>query len=342
MIGQAGHVTVIAEAGVNHNGDRQLAMALIDAAAEAGADIVKFQTFKSEHIASAQAPKAVYQQQNTGNLESQRDMIRRLELGHADHVALMSHAQDRGIRFLSTPFDSGSIELLHSLGMTTGKIPSGEVTNLPYLRSMARAFPELIMSTGMADIDEVAAALDVLYRHGADRERLTLLHCTTEYPAPMQDVNLRAMLTLQRTFGTRVGYSDHTIGIEIPIAAVALGATVIEKHITLDRELPGPDHRASIEPQELIAMVSAIRHVSLAMGTGEKRVADSELGNRAIARKSIHWSGQGKAGQVVSEDDLRMLRPGTGISPMHLHEVLGRRLAKDVDDGHLLEWNDLV
>lgn len=334
-------VLIIAEAGVNHNGQLDLALQLVDVAAKAGADVVKFQTFRPELNIAANAPKATYQEQTTGSAESQLDMVRRLELSPEAHQQLQTYARDRGIRFLSTPFDLVSIALLHGMGIGLGKIPSGEVTNLPYLRAMARAFPELIMSTGMCTLEEVGSALSVLEEAGAQRERITLLHCNTEYPTPMRDVHLRAMQTLAQTFGTRVGYSDHTLGIEVPIAAVALGAMVIEKHITLDRGLPGPDHRASLEPAELTAMVRSIRNIEQALGSPIKEPSPSELPNRAIARKSIHLKNPTPAGRAITIDDLIMLRPGDGISPMQLDQVIGRSLKSDLPAGHKLSPADL-
>lgn len=335
------HVLIIAEAGVNHNGDLATAKRLIEVAADAGADLVKFQTFRSELNISGNAPKAAYQERNTGKAESQLDMVRKLELSASDHEQLLDYSNERGIGFLSTPFDAVSIDLLCSMGITIGKVPSGELTNKPHLQLMARSFPELLVSTGMCDLQEVAAALAVMEEAGAQRERITLLHCNTEYPTPMVDVNLLAMRTLGENFGTRVGYSDHTLGIEVPVAAVALGAVVIEKHITLDRTLPGPDHRASIEPDELKRMVHAIRNISLALGRPEKEASASERANIAIARKSIHLRRDLKSGSVVTADDLIMLRPGDGISPMRIDEVLGRRTGRDLEQGRQLEWTDL-
>jgi N-acetylneuraminate synthase len=334
--------TIIAEAGVNHNGDLDMAMRLIEVAAEAGADLVKFQTFRSALIASAHAPQARYQQRNTGTVEGQLDMIARLELSDAHHRALMDHAAHCGIGFLSTPFDTPSIGLLRELGITVGKVPSGEITNKPHLQRMARTFPDLIVSTGMCTMEEVGNALEVMLAAGADRARITLLHCNTEYPTPYEDVNLRAMLTLGTTFGTAVGYSDHTLGIEVPIAATALGATVIEKHFTLDRSLPGPDHRASLEPAELGAMVRAIRNVGDAMGNGVKAPSRSETPNIPIARKSIHLASPLAAGATITEQDLVMLRPGDGISPMRMDEVVGMRTARMLPTGHKLAWTDLA
>lgn len=336
------HTTIIAEAGVNHNGDIGMAMELVEAAAGSGADVVKFQSFRSGLIASPQAPKAAYQQRNTGTTESQLDMVARLELSEEDHVRLIHHAQRCGITFLSTPFDIPSIALLERLGITMGKVPSGEMTNKPYLQAMARAFPELIVSTGMCDLNEVSDAMDVLFAHGALRERTTLLHCNTEYPTPVHDVNLRAMRTLAEKFRTRVGYSDHTAGIEVPIAAVALGASVIEKHLTLDRDLPGPDHRASLEPAEMKAMVTAIRNIEQALGSAEKSASPSEAPNRIVARRSIHIAHPVEQGSVLDEASLMMLRPGDGISPMRIDDVLGKRVLRALPQGHKLLWSDLT
>lgn len=335
-------VLIIAEAGVNHNGDLELARRLIDVAARAGADVVKFQTFRSDRIISANAPKAAYQVRTTGGVESQLDMVRKLELSPADHELLRAHAEQNGIRFLSTPFDQESIVLLKDMGITLGKIPSGEVTNKPYLEDMARAFPELILSTGMCTVQEVREALDVLEGAGGSLDRITLLHCNTEYPTPMRDVHLRAMLTLGEIFGTAIGYSDHTLGVEVPIAAVALGATVIEKHITLDRSMPGPDHRASLEPEELTAMVKAIRNIEMALGSAIKEPSPSELPNRAIARKSIHLKHAIPGGHVLGVEDLVMLRPGDGISPMRMNDVVGKAVRNDLAAGYKLNEADLL
>lgn len=336
------HVTIIAEAGVNHNGDLGLAKRLVEAAAEAGADLVKFQTFRSELNISSEAPKAAYQERNAGRSESQLDMVRKLELSSDDHAVLRAHAEACGIGFLSTAFDAPSVELLRSMGITIGKVPSGELTNKPHLQLMARSFPHLVVSTGMCTLEDVRNALDILLAHGAALDRITLLHCNTEYPTPYEDVNLRAMTTLGRTFGTRVGYSDHTLGIEVPIAATALGATVIEKHFTLDRSLPGPDHKASLEPDELKAMVLGIRHISMALGNGEKLPSKSETANIAIARKSIHLIRGLAKGASITPDDLVMLRPGDGITPMRIDEVVGRHVVQALPAGHKLAWSDLL
>lgn len=322
-------VYIIAEAGVNHNGDLDKALRLVRTAAEAGADAVKFQTFKAEGLVSRKAKKAAYQEKTTGAGESQFEMLRRLELDEGTHRKILSECRARGIEFLSTPFDAESIALLKSLGMRTFKIPSGEITNLPYLRQVARAADRVILSTGMSDLGEVEDALSALQAAGLARDRVTVLHATTEYPAPMEEVNLRAMVTLGRAFKVQVGYSDHTPGIEIPIAAAALGARVIEKHFTLDRSLPGPDHKASLEPGELKAMVRAIRNVSVALGDGLKRPTRSEAGNMAVARKSIVARRTIRKGESFSEENLACKRPGTGISPMRWDELLGKASPAD-------------
>lgn len=335
---------IIAEAGVNHNGDVDMAKTLIDVAAEAGADLVKFQTFKTENLVSKTAPKADYQ---VGNMPGQTDnaqfaMLKKLELSEANHRELMAHCRLRNIQFLSTAFDLESLDFLAGLGLSLFKIPSGEITNLPYLRKIGSFNKSAVASTGMATMDDIAAMLDVLIRAGTPRENITVLHCNTEYPTPFADVNLRAMQTIGETFGVAVGYSDHTRGIEVPIAAVALGATVIEKHFTLDRALEGPDHLASLEPDELRQMVQAIRHIELALGTGLKQPSPSEQKNRTVARKSIHLARPLPAGHVLTADDLAMKRPGSGISPMQLDTILGRMLAIDAAADYLLRWEDLL
>ncbi len=322
-------VFIIAEAGVNHNGDLELAKQLIDVAAKAGADAVKFQTFKAKSLVSLDAPKAAYQMQTTAADESQFTMIKKLELNLDTHHLLRAHCHDRGIQFLSSPFDLESVDLLFGLGMEIFKIPSGEITNLPYLRKIGSLNKKVILSTGMSTLAEVEAAIQILYAAGLKKEQLTLLHCNTEYPTPMVDVNLRAMQTLADSFDIKVGYSDHTLGIEIPIAAVALGATVIEKHITLDNDLPGPDHRASLEPQELVAMVKAIRNLEQALGDGIKQPTPSEEKNRPIARKSIVACRQIKQGELLTDDNLTVKRPATGISPMKWDRLIGTRASKD-------------
>ncbi len=324
------HTIIIAEAGVNHGGSLDMALRLVDAAAEAGADYVKFQTFKAEALVSGTAPLARYQSENMGDAAgSQLQMLRRLELSVADHSAVMARCSERGIKFLSTAFDLGSIEFLASLGMDFWKVPSGEITNYPYLRAIARHGGKVVMSTGMATIDEIAEAVDVLTANGLNRHDITLMHCNTQYPTPMADVNLLAIGRMRSRLGLEVGYSDHTLGIEVPVAAVALGATVIEKHFTLDKSLPGPDHKASLSPAELKAMISAIRNIDLALGDGNKRVTDSERENRAVARKSIVAAKHIRKGEILTDDNLTAKRPGTGLSPMLWPSVVGTRAVRD-------------
>ena len=329
---------IIAEAGVNHNGSLEMALRLIDAACAAGADAVKFQTFKADKIIAVNAPKADYQKDATGSDESQLEMVRKLELDEAAHTRLHHYCQDKDIRFLSTPFDLESIDLLTRLGLEIFKIPSGEITNLPYLRKLGALKKRLILSTGMADLSEIKDALDVLVDAGSRMEDITVLHCNTEYPTPFEDVNLRAMLTIRSAFpGISVGYSDHTLGIEAPIAAVAMGATVIEKHFTLDRNLPGPDHRASLEPDELAAMISAIRNIEKALGTGIKKPSPSESRNIPVARKSIVAAAPIKKGETFTEMNITVKRPGTGITPMRWDEIIGRKAAKPYRKDELIE-----
>ena len=318
---------IIAEAGVNHNGSLELAKQLVIKAKEAGADIVKFQTGKPELLVSRFAEKAEYQKESTGSGESQLEMLRRINLTFPDFAPLKAFCEEVGITFLSTPFDLESVAFLDALGVPFWKIPSGEVTNLPYLEALAKTGRPVVMSTGMCEMGEIEAALRVLRENGTADIRL--LHCNTEYPTPFADVNLRAMETMRRAFGVEVGYSDHTKGIEVPIAAVALGATIIEKHFTLDRNMEGPDHKASLEPDELSAMVSAIRNIEQALGSGEKTVSPSERKNIAVVRKSIVAKRAIKQGEVFSEENLTAKRPGTGISPMRWFEVIGQVAAKD-------------
>jgi N,N'-diacetyllegionaminate synthase len=321
---------IIAEAGVNHNGSVEMAFQLIDVAAAAGADAVKFQTFKAEKVIAANAPKAGYQKDTTGVDESQLEMVKKLELDETAHTRLYQYCQGKGIQFLSTPFDLESIDLLERLGLKTFKIPSGEITNLPYLRKLGALKKRLILSTGMADLGEIEDALDVLTESGTPMENITVLHCNTEYPTPFEDVNLRAMLTIQNAFpGISVGYSDHTPGIEVAVAAVALGAAVLEKHFTLDRNLPGPDHKASLEPDELRAMVQAIRNIEKALGTGSKKPSPSELKNKPVARKSIVAAVPIKEGETFTEMNITVKRPGTGITPMRWDEMIGRKAGRD-------------
>lgn len=330
-------VYVIAEAGVNHNGSLDTALALVDAAASAGADAVKFQTFRADALVAAGAPKAAYQQATTSAEESQLDMIRHLELDEEAHVALIARARDRGIEFLSAPFDLESVEMLARLGLGTFKLPSGAVTDLPLLRAVGRLGIAVILSTGMATLDEVRAALEALEAAGTSRMQVTVLHCTTEYPADPADVNLHAMRTMAEELGVAVGYSDHTTGITIPIAAAALGATVIEKHFTLDRTMPGPDHRASLESAELAEMIRAIRTVEVALGDGLKVPAPTELDNARVARKSITAARRIGAGERFSDDNLTTKRPGTGMSPMRWDDVVGRTASRDFEKDEAIE-----
>lgn len=333
-------VLIIAEAGVNHNGNIDKAKMLIDAAAEAGVDYVKFQTFKADKMVTKSASRAEYQESNTGDKDSQYEMLRKLEISEEMHLELIQYCESKNIKFLSTAFDLESLSFLKSLGLKLAKIPSGEITNLPYLRAMAKLFPEIILSTGMANMHEIKAAFEVLIENGTKKENITILHCNTEYPTPMEDVNLKAMLDIQNQLNTKVGYSDHTLGIEVPIAAVSLGAQVIEKHFTLDRNLPGPDHRASLEPSELKAMVTAIRNIEKAIsGSGLKEPSPSESKNKSIARKSIIASKYIKKGEVFTEDNLTIKRPGTGINPMRWDEVLGQKAMKGFDEDDLIELN---
>lgn len=330
---------IIAEAGVNHNGSLELAKQLVKKAYEAGVDYVKFQTFKSEKVVSKNAKKADYQIENTGKKEeSQLEMVKKLELSYDDHQVLIDYCHELGIKFFSTAFDFDSIEYLHSLGLGLWKIPSGEVTNYPFLKRIAAYNEKTILSTGMCDMEDVRAAVNALYKNGLSKENLILLHCNTEYPTPFEDVNLKAMDALRKEFGVEVGYSDHTKGIEVPIAAVALGATVIEKHFTLDRTLPGPDHKASLEPDELKSMVSAIRNIEKAIGgNGTKHVSNSERKNIAIARKSIIAACDIKKGELLTEENLTVKRPGTGISPMRWEEVIGTKAIRDFAEDEIIE-----
>lgn len=335
-------VIIIAEAGVNHNGSLDMAMQLIDAGAAAGVDYVKFQTFKASKLVSHEAVMADYQKTNTGKEESQYEMLRKLELTAEHHDILIDYCRQKHVQFLSTAFDLESIDLLLSLGITIGKIPSGEITNKPYLEKMARSFEQIILSTGMCSMEEVRDAVHVLTAEGKSLDQITILHCNTEYPTPMKDVNLKALHQIAATCGTAVGYSDHTLGIEVPIAAVALGAIVIEKHFTLDRTLPGPDHQASLEPGELKAMVKAIRNIEQAIsGDGLKKPSQSEIKNMTIARKSIHLAHACEEGQVLAEHDFTMMRPGDGISPMKYEELIGRTLKNALPKNHKLSWEDV-
>lgn len=328
---------IIAEAGVNHNGNLKLAKQLIDVAAEAGADLVKFQTFNADRQVTRTAGKAEYQNQTTDSEESQHEMLHRLELSDDMHQELIAHCAKRNIGFFSTGFDNESVDFLVSLGQDLFKIPSGEITNLPYLRHIGRLGKKVILSTGMATLGEIEAAIEALEQAGTLRVNLTVLHCTTEYPAPMDEVNLHAMQCIHRAFGVAVGYSDHTPGIEVAIAAVALDAAVIEKHFTLDRNLPGPDHKASLEPEELKAMVAAIRNIELALGDGIKRLTPSEARNKPVARKSLVADQVIKAGEKFTSENITAKRPGTGISPMRWDEVIGRKAPRDFAADELVE-----
>lgn len=330
---------IIAEAGVNHNGDLQQARKLIDVAAQAGVDYVKFQTFKANKLVTRKATRAEYQDRNTGDEDSQYDMLRKLELSEEDHWELVRYCKIKGIKFLSTGFDEESLCFLNSLGMDLAKIPSGEITNKPYLKTMAKLFTKIVLSTGMADMDEVKQAYKVLLDNGTRPENIVILHCNTQYPTPMEDVNLNAMLHIKNDLNTEVGYSDHTLGIEVPIAAVAIGAKLIEKHFTLDRNLPGPDHRASLEPEELKNMVIAIRNIEKAMsGSGIKEPSPSELKNKTVVRKSIVASRAIKKGERFTTDNLTVKRPGSGISPMLWDNIIGTRAVRDYEPEEFISY----
>ncbi|MDF2803981.1 MAG: N-acetylneuraminate synthase [Anaerocolumna sp.] len=328
-------VFIIAEAGVNHNGNIENAKKLIFEAKKAGADAVKFQTFKSENVISRFAQKAEYQKKTTGGNESQLDMVRKLELSYNDFVELKSYCDELGIIFMSTPFDLDSIDFLNSLKLNIFKIPSGEITNLPYLIEIGKLKKKVILSTGMSTLNEIDEAIKVLNDNGT--YDITVLHCNTEYPTPYKDANLQAMLTIREKFNLKVGYSDHTLGIEVSIAAVAMGACIIEKHFTLDRNFEGPDHKSSLEPDELKAMVGAIRNVEVALGNGDKKPAESEKRNMTIARKSIIAKCNIKEGEIFTEDSLTVKRPGNGISPMRWFEIIGQSAKRDFEEDELIE-----
>lgn len=331
-------VLIIAEAGVNHNGDINLAKKLIDVAAESGADIVKFQTAKAENVVSRFAKKAEYQIENTGNsAESQLEMIQKLVLDDSAWPILIDYCKQKNIKFLSTPFDVESVDLLHNLGLEIFKIPSGEITNLPYLRKIGKYNKQVILSTGMANLGEIESAIAVLVDSGTKRENITLLQCNTEYPTPFADVNLKAMKSLKKAFRLPVGYSDHTPGIAIPLAAVGMGAKVIEKHFTLDKNMEGPDHKASLEPCELKAMVQGIREIELALGDGIKQTSASEAKNKPIARKSIVANCAIKKGEILSESNLYTKRPAGGISPMEWDKVIGTKAIRDFEPDEMIE-----
>lgn len=332
-------VIIIAEAGVNHNGDLNKAFQLIDAAVQADVDYVKFQTFKADKLVSKLARKADYQIQNTADSnDSQFDMLKKLELSHHDHEKLIAYCKHQNINFFSTAFDLESLQYLQEIGLDVVKIPSGEITNLPYLRKAAKLFSRVILSTGMCTMEDIEKAVSVFLKEGIHLQNITILHCNTEYPTPMLDVNLKAMNTIQEKFSTKVGYSDHTLGIEVPIAAVALGATVIEKHFTLDKTMPGPDHAASLEPTELTAMVKAIRNIEQAMaGSGIKEPSTSEIKNITIARKSIVAAHPISKGELFSEENITVKRPGSGVSPMLWDQVIGQVAPRDFKADDLIE-----
>ncbi len=329
-------VFIIAEAGVNHNGSVELAKKLIDVASEAGANAVKFQTFKADALVNKSAKKAEYQKQTTNAVETQHEMLKRLELDVETHKELMAYCDAKKIMFLSTPFDHESIELLNDLGLGIFKIPSGEITNLPYLQHIGRLNKEVVLSTGMADIGEIEDALDILVMAGTEKDNITILHANTMYPTPMEDVNLKAMVTIGNTFDIAYGYSDHTLGVEVDIAAVAMGASVIEKHFTLDKKMEGPDHKASLSPDELKAMIAGIRNIELALGSSVKKPSNSEKPNIEIARKSLVAKKAIKEGELFSEDNLAVKRPGNGISPMRWGDVLGSYAKKSYQADELI------
>jgi N,N'-diacetyllegionaminate synthase len=338
------HTLIIAEAGVNHNGDLNIAKQLIDAAVDAGVDYVKFQSFIAEKLVTPNAKKAEYQVKNMKDGDdSQFTMLKKLELSHNSHLVLIEYCKQKGINFFSTAFDIDGLHYLHSLGLPLFKIPSGEITNFPYLRTIASFGKPVILSTGMCLEIDIKNALDVLIRFGLNKNNISILHCNTDYPTPMKDVNLKAMLTIKDTFGIEIGYSDHTLGIEVPIAAVALGAKIIEKHFTLDRSLPGPDHIASLEPKELKDMVKAIRNIELAIGgDGIKKPSESESKNITIARKSIYLNKDLPSGHLITEEDLIALRPGAGISPMEWENIINRKLRISKNKFEKLQLSDFI
>lgn len=337
-------VLIIAEAGVNHNGNYENAKKLLLAGAEAGVDYVKFQTFKADKLVSKDAEKAEYQKANTGDgVTSQFEMLKKLEMPYEWHIDLIKYAKSLGVKFLSTGFDEESIDFLDKINIEFYKIPSGEITNKPFLEHVAKKKKPIIISTGMAKLDEVRSAIDVLKYNGISNENITILHCNTEYPTPMSDVNLRAILSLKNEFDVKVGYSDHTVGIEVPIAAVTLGACVIEKHFTLDKNMPGPDHKASLDPFELKQMVSSIRNIEKALsGSGIKEPSQSELKNIFIARKSLHTNRDISKGSTLQKEDLAILRPGDGISPMEIDLYVGRQVKFDLPKGYKISKNDFL
>jgi len=329
-------VFIIAEAGVNHNGSVDLAKQLINVASNSGANAVKFQTFKAENLVAKNAQKAEYQKHTTNVLESQFDMIKKLELDVETHKELIAYCQEKDIMFLSTPFDHDSIDMLNNLGLDIFKIPSGEITNLPYLRHIGSLNKQVVLSTGMSNLEEIRGALNILINAGSSKENITVLHANTMYPTPMEDVNLNAMLTIHKEFDVDVGYSDHTLGIEVDIAAVAMGASCIEKHFTLDKAMDGPDHKASLEPEELKAMVSAIRNIEKALGSSEKKPSPSESANIKVVRKSIIANQNIKKGDLLTDKNIAAKRPGDGISPMQWDEVIGTTASKDYNADELI------
>jgi N,N'-diacetyllegionaminate synthase len=337
-------VIIIAEAGVNHNGDFENAKKLILAAANAGADYVKFQTFKADKLVSKDAQKAEYQKANLKDQgDTQYDMLKKLEMSEAWHYDLINYANECGIKFLSTGFDEVSIDFLDSLNIDLFKVPSGEITNKPYLEHIAKKGKPIVISTGMSNLREINEAVDVLLNHKISKSQITILHCNTEYPTPMQDVNLLAMNTIQNQLGVNIGYSDHTLGIEVPIAAVALGAKLIEKHFTLDRNMDGPDHLASLTPDELKQMVTSIRNIEKAItGNGIKEASESEKKNLAVVRKSLHYTTDLKKGDIIEKKYFTALRPGTGISPMLYEEFIGKKLSIDVFKNELIKQTDFL
>lgn len=331
-------VLIIAEAGVNHNGSLEIAKRLVDEASSAGVDIIKFQTFKAEKLVSKAAKQAEYQKKNIGKgEETQYAMLKKLELSNEQHEELIAYCKSKNIRFFSTAFDMDSIDYLHSLNLSLWKIPSGEITNYPYLKKIASYKEPVILSTGMCELSDIENVINLLIANGVPKDKITVLHCNTEYPTPMKDVNLKAMLEIKEKFGVKIGYSDHTEGIEVPIAAVALGATVIEKHFTLDKNMEGPDHKASLEPSELKAMVKSIRNIEQALGTGHKTVSDSERKNIEIARKSIVAAKDIKEGEIFTEENITVKRPGNGISPMEWENVIGKVAKRNFQEEELIE-----
>lgn len=331
-------VLIIAEAGVNHNGSLEIAKRLVNEASSAGVDIIKFQTFKAEKLVSKAAKQAEYQKKNIGKgEETQYAMLKKLELSDKQHEELISYCKSKNIRFFSTAFDMDSIDYLHSLDLGLWKIPSGEITNYPYLKKIASYKEPVILSTGMCELSDIENAINVLVANGVSKDTITVLHCNTEYPTPMKDVNLKAMLEIKEKFGVKIGYSDHTEGIEVPIAAVALGATVIEKHFTIDKNMEGPDHKASLEPNELKSMVRSIRNIEQALGSGHKTVSESERKNIEIARKSIVAAKDIKEGDIFTEDNITVKRPGNGISPMEWENVIGKVAKRNFQEEELIE-----